>query len=301
MTLRHLEIFYAVMVCGSLTRAAQMLHISQPAASKALKHAELRIGFKLFDRSRGKLLPTKEAYILFEKAQIIYRDLSDLKELAENLLNHPEGRLSIGCLPSLGLSLIPKVTSLFMRHHTAINVEISTHHTADLLNLLSRYDLDFAISFTPLEEAGIASIPLMTIPLVYLDAIRQPTPVKIESIDLSRWIHPGVDSLGQRIKEHRSFHSSRLNVQTYYMAAAFVKQNMGCTISDIFSATETLPETMIHPISPKIELDICLLHRSDMPLSKAAQDYQLILQEYLNHIVPILNQTLYGNDKNSIV
>ena len=42
MKLRHLDIFYAVMTCGSLTRAAEVLHISQPAASKALKHAALR-------------------------------------------------------------------------------------------------------------------------------------------------------------------------------------------------------------------------------------------------------------------
>lgn len=40
MKLRHLDIFYAVMTCGSLTSAAEVLHISQPAASKALKHAE---------------------------------------------------------------------------------------------------------------------------------------------------------------------------------------------------------------------------------------------------------------------
>lgn len=42
MKLRHLDIFYAVMTCGSLTRAAEVLHISQPAASKALKQALLQ-------------------------------------------------------------------------------------------------------------------------------------------------------------------------------------------------------------------------------------------------------------------
>lgn len=45
MKLRHLEIFYAVMTCGSLSRAAESLNISQPAASKALKSAELKLGF----------------------------------------------------------------------------------------------------------------------------------------------------------------------------------------------------------------------------------------------------------------
>lgn len=74
MKLRHLEIFYAVMTCGSLSRAAEALNISQPAASKALKSAEMKLGFTLFQRVRGKLLPTSEAITLFEKAQSIYQD-----------------------------------------------------------------------------------------------------------------------------------------------------------------------------------------------------------------------------------
>jgi len=85
MKLRHLEIFYAVMTCGSLSRAAESLNISQPAASKALKSAELKLGFTLFQRVRGKLLPTSEAITLFEKAQTIYQDLDNLRLLADNL------------------------------------------------------------------------------------------------------------------------------------------------------------------------------------------------------------------------
>ena len=73
MKLRHLEIFHAVMTCGSLSRAAEALNISQPAASKALKSAEMKLGFTLFQRVRGKLLPTSEAITLFEKAQSIIR------------------------------------------------------------------------------------------------------------------------------------------------------------------------------------------------------------------------------------
>ena len=61
MKLRHLEIFHAVMTCGSLSRAAEALNISQPAASKALKSAEMKLGFTLFQRVRGKLLPTSAA------------------------------------------------------------------------------------------------------------------------------------------------------------------------------------------------------------------------------------------------
>ncbi|MCR6679960.1 LysR family transcriptional regulator, partial [Escherichia marmotae] len=68
MKLRNLEIFYAVMTCATLSRAAESLNISQPAASKALKNAEQKHGFKLFQRVSGKLLPTSEAITIFEKA-----------------------------------------------------------------------------------------------------------------------------------------------------------------------------------------------------------------------------------------
>ncbi len=73
MKLRHLEIFYAVMTCGSLSRAAEALNISQPAASKALKSAEMKLGFTLFQRVRGKLLPTSEAITLSKKRRAFIR------------------------------------------------------------------------------------------------------------------------------------------------------------------------------------------------------------------------------------
>lgn len=102
MKLRHLEIFYAVMTCGSLSRAAEALNISQPAASKALKSAEMKLGFTLFQRVRGKMLPTSEAITLFEKAQSIYQDLDNLRLLADNLARDPRAKITLGCLPSLG-------------------------------------------------------------------------------------------------------------------------------------------------------------------------------------------------------
>lgn len=65
MRLRHIEVFHAVMQAGTISGAAQLLHISQPAVTKVLQHAELQLGMALFDRVRGKLYPTPEANRLF--------------------------------------------------------------------------------------------------------------------------------------------------------------------------------------------------------------------------------------------
>ena len=60
MRLQHIEIFHAVYTCGSITAAAKMLNVSQPSVSKVLAHAEQQLGFALFDRLKGKLIPTQE-------------------------------------------------------------------------------------------------------------------------------------------------------------------------------------------------------------------------------------------------
>ncbi len=129
MKLRHLEIFYAVMTCGSLSRAAESLNISQPAASKALKNAELKLGFKLFQRVRGKLLPSSEALTLFEKAQSIYQDLDNLRLLADNLARDPRAKITLGCLPSLGLSLVPELVTDFYQQNSNLVMTLTTEHT----------------------------------------------------------------------------------------------------------------------------------------------------------------------------
>jgi DNA-binding transcriptional LysR family regulator len=56
MRLRHIEVFHAVMSAGTVSGAAQVLHISQPAVTKVLQHAEAQLGISLFERTKGQAL-----------------------------------------------------------------------------------------------------------------------------------------------------------------------------------------------------------------------------------------------------
>jgi hypothetical protein len=62
MNLRHIEIFHAVYVNGSVSAAARALNASQPSVSKMLRHAETLLGFQLFQRTSGGLVPTEDAH-----------------------------------------------------------------------------------------------------------------------------------------------------------------------------------------------------------------------------------------------
>jgi DNA-binding transcriptional LysR family regulator len=84
MNARQLEVFRAVMRNRSLTAAAEALHVSQPAVSKLLRHFETQIGYKLFERLGGRLVPTAEAQLLYRDADRIFREIEVLKGLSTN-------------------------------------------------------------------------------------------------------------------------------------------------------------------------------------------------------------------------
>lgn len=300
MKLRHLEIFYAVMTCGSLSRAAESLNISQPAASKALKNAELKLGFKLFQRVRGKLLPSSEALTLFEKAQSIYQDLDNLRLLADNLARDPRAKITLGCLPSLGLSLVPELVTDFYQQNSNLVMTLTTEHTETLVKKLDLREIDLALTLQPVQQGEIITTLIAEVPLVYIDRNYRQGAVDIKEIDQQRWISPGPHSLSAAIATRRDFSTTRLNVQTYYMATEFVKRGIGCSITDIFSARHNLSPKMIHPITPPMKINLCLLRRADVSLSPITQKFVDFLCKQLRQQLKEINLQLYPDHKKSI-
>ncbi|EMM6715194.1 hypothetical protein AF48_01054 [Klebsiella aerogenes MGH 62] len=300
MKLRHLVIFYAVMTCGSLSRAAESLNISQPAASKALKNAELKLGFKLFQRVRGKLLPSSEALTLFEKAQSIYQDLDNLRLLADNLARDPRAKITLGCLPSLGLSLVPELVTDFYQQNSNLVMTLTTEHTETLVKKLDLREIDLALTLQPVQQGEIITTLIAEVPLVYIDRDYRQGAVDIKEIDQQRWISPGPHSLSAAIASRRDFSTTRLNVQTYYMATEFVKRGIGCSITDIFSARHNLSPEMIHPITPPMKINLCLLRRADVSLSPITQKFVDFLCKQLRQQLKEINLQLYPDHKKSI-
>ncbi|EBI5032222.1 LysR family transcriptional regulator [Salmonella enterica] len=301
MKLRHLEIFYAVMKCGSLSRAAESLNISQPAASKSLKNAEMKLGFKLFQRVRGKLLPSSEALTLFEKARSIYQDLDNLRLLADNLARDPRAKITLGCLPSLGLSLVPELVTDFYQQNSNLVMTLTTEHTETLVKKLDLREIDLALTLQSVQQGEIMTTLVAEVPLVYVDRDYRQGAVGIDDIDQQRWISPGPHSLSAAIATRRDFSTTRLNVETYYMATEFVKRGVGCSITDIFSARHNLTPEMIHPISPPMKINLCLLRRADVSLSPVTQKFVDFLCKQLRSQLRDINLELYPENKKSIV
>src|SRR5690348_6414912 len=104
MRLRQLEAFRAVMLCQTVTKASEMLHISQPAATRLIADLEDSIGFDLFDRKRGRLIPTAEAQTLFEEVQQSLLGVERIARTAQEIRHQQRGVLQVAAAPALSLS-----------------------------------------------------------------------------------------------------------------------------------------------------------------------------------------------------
>src|SRR5260370_1106637 len=103
MRVRQMEVFHAVYISGSITGGSRALHVSQPSVSKILQHTEAQLGFALFRRLKGRLVPTEEAHLLFREVDDVYQRVGSLKVTVKNLRTAGVGRLRLAGLPALGL------------------------------------------------------------------------------------------------------------------------------------------------------------------------------------------------------
>jgi len=113
LNLRQIEAFHAVMTAGSISGAAKLLFVSQPAVSRLLAHTEHRAGFRLFERVKGRLYPTVEAKHLFDEVDSTYVSLRRVNELARDLAEHRCGVLRLVSHATVGRQLVPHAIGVF--------------------------------------------------------------------------------------------------------------------------------------------------------------------------------------------
>jgi len=125
LNLRQIEVFRAVMTTGSISGAAQALHVSQPAVSRLLSYTESKIGFALFERIKGRLYATPEAKRLFREVENVYAGVQRVNELAHDLAERRRGFLHVMSSPSIGQRLVPQAIADFRAQHADVHVTLS--------------------------------------------------------------------------------------------------------------------------------------------------------------------------------
>jgi DNA-binding transcriptional LysR family regulator len=124
MNLRHMEVFRAVMLTGSVRGAAQLLHVSEPAASKLLAVAEAKSGCRLFERIKGRLVATPEAQALYEEVERVWQGVERVHHLSGVLAGSQRGALYIAVSPSLATSAVPRAVARVLAQKQAVDLKV---------------------------------------------------------------------------------------------------------------------------------------------------------------------------------
>lgn len=161
-SLRHIEIFHAVITTGNLTEAAAMLHTSQPTVSRELARFEQLTGLQLFERVRGRLQPTAQGLHLFEEVQRSWYGLDRIVSAAEGLRQFRQGELSLACLPVFSQSLLPLLCQPFMQRYPDLSLNIIPQESPLLEEWLSAQRYDLGLTETTHTPAGTERSALFT-------------------------------------------------------------------------------------------------------------------------------------------
>ncbi len=146
-TLRHLEAFRAIMVRHTVTGAAAMLDVTQPVVTRLIADLEERIAIPLFKRSKGRLLPTPEAALLFEDVHQSLMAIERIANAASNLKALKLAHLRIAAAPAMALSFLPRTIASFTSENSETLVSLEAHSTPTVLEMVQsgRCDLGFAM------------------------------------------------------------------------------------------------------------------------------------------------------------
>ena len=283
MRLRHIEVFHAIYTNGSITNAAKMLHVSQPSVSKVLSHAEMQLGFKLFERIKGRLIPTDEANMLFDEVDKIYQQMRSIKSTAENIKKAEFGNINLSVTPALGFDALPNAIAKYHKIYPHVNFNVQTVHNNEVLQALLEHKCDIAILFSPCVMPSVKSIELAQSELVIVypkttfpelpEQLTLNNLVDLEFIDISDSGPLGNLLWGRMMEEHVVLNST-IKVQTYFIAARLVTQGAGICIVDKYTALGNLSDNVaIASFNPPLNFTVNALHLENSALSKASVSF----------------------------
>ncbi|MES2530356.1 MAG: LysR family transcriptional regulator [Pseudomonadota bacterium] len=294
MRLRHIEVFNAIMLTGSVSAAARLINITQPAVSRTLQHAELQLGFPLFQRTKGRLTPTTEALALHPHIEKLFAQLDEVQRLATNLKTASvAGELRILTVLALSYEVVPRALKTFREKHPGIAVTIESLHSPQIMSALLLQQADVGFAFSPALHPALTQESLADSRMVCV-APKGMLPralVRNGSValhDLATLPVVGLDSrdpvgtsLSQACRQAGvGFQQAVVTVQTYHAALAMAHHGLGVALVDgctAGSADRTKVDVLA--LEPHIPVPVRALRLAGRPDSVAVRSITRAMQQ----------------------
>lgn len=280
MNLRQIEVFEALMLTRSVSGAARLLKLTQPAITKSLRVAEQNAGFLLFRRVRGQLFPSPEAEALRPEVERVRRDVGTLDGVLRALREGAAGNVSVACVGGAGQAFVTPAVVAMARSHPNVRIEASFLPTAAVIERVAQSHADLGLVHEPIDNPYVDGQLIAQAEAICLMPRKHPlarrrtitvrdlesTPIVTfrEDTAIGRLVRQSIVQSGQR-------RSVNVTVNTGLQAYDLVEAGSALAIIDPFLlATGFRPGLVGIPFRPAIPLRLRIIRPRERPRSRAA-------------------------------
>ena len=296
MNFRQLKAFNAVMQTGSITAAAKQMLVSQPSVTRLIRDLELNLGFALFVRQGRGIIATVEARRFHLAVESTFLNIERLDDLAASIRKKAVGKISIGVIPTVSTSLLPRVLGQMRMQDDTTHSIIYTHNTPAIVDAIRLQQFDLGIVSRSPPYVGVDILYQTMVNYValipedhFLAKSKDPIDLKdvagqIEFVTFGS-VYP-LEMQGMDANLAEKFQSNaRYSVANVLAGAALVREAGVPAIVDPFSARMSVASggVVIRPIVQNMKYNIAIITRGvDMMTQETRQLADAIITAFKN-------------------
>jgi LysR family transcriptional regulator, carnitine catabolism transcriptional activator len=306
LTQRQLSMFVITAKQGNVSRASELLHISQPALTRALKEFEKQLGFDLFTRTTRRLQLTPEGERFLPTATRLLNQMELAVEELKNQSKGLSGSLSIAVGTAFGVTILPTVLSQLAATHPGLRVDVIDDNSAGITQRVARAEVDLGIGTPVGDIQGLRCQKFLEAPLGLLgisNHLENRSSISTRDLNgialLQEPADTSISSLlrmrGSDLVNYMSYgHSvTNLSIQT-----ALAKAQLGLAVVSALGASHPAATGMTFvELKPRIMREVFLMtHRgvaASAPLLAVMSVLQALPQQALQGLHPSVNRTMY--------
>ena len=284
--LNLLRVFYQVAKTEQISKAAEILNVSQPAISQHIKTLEGQIGFKLFSRSKKGVKLTQEAEEIFSYCKNIFAQVESINHTLQNISSLDTGTLRIGASDTICKYYLIDKLKTFEELYPKIRYRVTNCTTTESLTLLKNNDVDIAFVHTPVTNQNFTFRPCLTLEDYFVcskdfdcSQIKELSDLtKYRTLLLEKSSHSR-KSLDSNLLRYNVELRPKFELASLDLLIEFAKKNMGiiCVSKQYIKTELEAQELKIIPLKEKLDLRSISLAFDNNTISHAAKRFMEIL------------------------
>ncbi|MBD1551557.1 LysR family transcriptional regulator [Pseudomonas typographi] len=299
MNLRQVEAFRAVMTTGSMTAAAELMSVTQPAVSRLIRDFEAATKLLLFERHGNQIIPTQAAFTLIKEVTRSFVGLDRLTQMAADISRHSAGSLRIAAMPALASGILPRFVAQFVADKPNLYVALTGLISPQVIESVASGQADLGYADGPIDRPGF---DVAMQPIAAVVALPDGHPLAAKSV-----IYPD-DLIGQRMiaLEPGSLFAMRVEVALAgvprtvtleallsHTALIMVVAGAGITIIDPSATLDFLGKGItIRPFGVFIDASFAELRQSGRNRSAIVDLFRKQFMEWHNELIQQTGQDL---------